>query len=134
MTRGQMRKLIQALLKLRESATDEIALESIGAYPKWKTETEYKVDERVQYDEKLYKCLQDHTSQSTWMPDVSPSLWVRVYIEEFPEWTQPLGSTDAYPLGARVSHGERDGVKIHWESLIDANVYEPGVYGWKEIE
>lgn len=45
-----------------------------------------------------------------------------------PTWVQPLGAQDAYPLGARVLHNG-----LLWESIVDANVWEPGVYGWVEV-
>ena len=41
----------------------------------------------------------------------------------------PAGAADAYPKGAHVSHAG-----YHWESAIDANVWEPGVYGWDIVE
>ena len=48
--------------------------------------------------------------------------------EDFAEpWRQPTGEGDAYPLGAIVSHGN----KI-WRSLLNVNVWEPGVSGWRE--
>lgn len=37
------------------------------------------------------------------------------------------GAQDAYALGAKVSHNEK-----HWISIVDANVWEPGEYGWEE--
>lgn len=40
-------------------------------------------------------------------------------------WVQPIGSHDAYALGALVTHGGDV-----WESTVDANVWEPGVFGW----
>lgn len=78
---------------------------------------------------KLYKCLQAHTSQAGWKPEDSPSLWVGISdpAEEWPEWSQPVGSTDAYAKGAKVSHNGK-----HWTSDVDANTWEPGVYGWTE--
>ena len=76
----------------------------------------------------LYKCVQAHTSQSTWTPDLTPALWARVTIEEWPEWVQPLGAQDAYMSGDRVSHLEK-----HWVSTMDYNVYEPSVYGWEKV-
>ena len=78
---------------------------------------------------KLYKCLQAHTSQGNWKPEDSPSLWVGISdpAEEWPEWSQPVGSTDAYAKGAKVSHNGK-----HWTSDVDANVWEPGAYGWTE--
>lgn len=45
------------------------------------------------------------------------------------EWVQPTGAHDAYPFGAVVSHAS----KI-WESTVENNVWEPGVYGWKEVQ
>ena len=44
------------------------------------------------------------------------------------DWTQPTGAQDAYPLGARVAHGGKV-----WENLTTANVWEPGVSGWREF-
>lgn len=43
------------------------------------------------------------------------------------KWTQPTGAHDAYPAGWTVVHGGKT-----WESLIDNNVHEPGVSGWRE--
>jgi hypothetical protein len=47
---------------------------------------------------------------------------------EFPEWRQPVGATDAYTKGAKVSHKDK-----HWISDVDGNVWEPSVYGWDEV-
>lgn len=44
------------------------------------------------------------------------------------EWTQPTGAHDAYPQGFTVTHNGTT-----WESLIPANVWEPGVSGWREV-
>lgn len=46
---------------------------------------------------------------------------------KYPAWVQPTGAHDAYNIGARVSHKDK-----HWTSDYDANVWEPGVYGWTE--
>ena len=43
------------------------------------------------------------------------------------EWVQPTGAHDAYPLGATVTHNGKV-----WENLTPANVWEPGVSGWRE--
>lgn len=79
------------------------------------------------------RLLQDHTAQADWTPDAAPSLYVRVAAPgTIPEWVQPLGAEDAYRTGDRVRHGGRI-----WESLADANVWEPGAAGtetlWKEV-
>jgi hypothetical protein len=128
-TKAHARALRRLIEQASENLTDTEALEGIELFPKWKTDETYLINERVRYEYTLYKCLMNHTSQETWTPPVSPSLWVRVDDpgEEWPEWRQPTGSTDAYPKGAKVSHNGK-----HWTSDIDANVYEPGVYGWTE--
>lgn len=79
----------------------------------------------------LYRCLTAHTSQLAWTPEDSPSLWVRIAdpAEEWPEWVQPVGSTDAYAKGAKVSHNGKK-----WTSDADNNTWEPGVYGWTEVK
>ena len=130
MTREHALKLRELILKASISLGDEDALQGIELFPLWKAmpPMEYEVGDRVRYNDTLYKCVQAHTSQSDWTPDVTPALWVVVSIDEFPEWRQPTGAHDSYRIGDKVSHLEK-----HWISTIDYNVYEPGVYGWDEV-
>lgn len=108
--------------------TDEQAEQVVDAFPAWQVGKAYEVGIRVRYESLLYKCLQAHTSQSDWTPDTAVSLWMRVGEPgEIPEWVQPTGAHDAYVKGDKVKHN----AKV-WTSDIDANVYEPGVYGWTE--
>ena len=127
-TREHARKLRQLIVKASASLDDESALQGIDLFPLWLTDTAYAVGDRVRYNEVLYKCVQAHTSQATWTPDVTPALWTEVSIDEFPAWKQPLGAQDAYRLGDKVSHLEK-----HWVSTLDYNTYEPSVYGWDEV-
>lgn len=129
MTREKLNSIINALITMRDAVDDTIALAAKGLYPEWKENVQYHTGERHLHNGVLYKCLQDHTSQSTWTPADSPSLWVRIDDPaiEWPEWVQPVGSTDAYPMGAKVSHNGS-----HWTSTVDNNVWEPGMYGWEE--
>lgn len=108
--------------------TDEQALEVIDLYLPWQTDTAYAVGDMRRDNGQLYRCVQAHTSQADWHPAAVPALWVRVSVEEWPEWVQPTGAHDAYAKGAQVSHNDK-----HWTSDIDANTYEPGVYGWTEV-
>jgi len=126
-TKARMRKIIASLIAMRESATDEQAYYAPDVYPAWKDGVAYAVDDRISYGDKLYKCAQAHTSQADWTPDITPALWVRVSIEEWPEWIQPTGAQDAYKTGDKVTHNDK-----HWISTADSNVWEPGVYGWEE--
>ena len=108
------------------SLSDEDALEAVELFPKWQTGVTYILKDRVRYDGILYECIQEHTSQDDWHPDIVPALWKRVAEPgEIPEWVQPAGAHDAYSIGDKVRHNGSI-----WQSTINANVYEPGVYGW----
>lgn len=127
MTRGRAKQLRALIETLAITLDDATALTGVELFPAWATDTAYAVGDRVQYNGVLYKCVQAHTSQADWMPDATPALWVIVSVEEWPEWIQPTGAHDAYASGAKVSHNGK-----HWVSALDANTYEPGVYGWTE--
>ena len=120
----QLRAMIE---KASLSLTDEDALQAVELYPAWQTDTAYTVDERIRYNSTLYRCVQAHTSQADWTPDATPALWTVVSLDEWPEWRQPTGAQDAYSKGDKVSHNDK-----HWISDVDANVWEPGIYGWSE--
>lgn len=122
MTREEAKSIVEALVTLRNSATDEQAISVPVLYPRWKTGVAYKTGDRVLYKDVLYKVLSGHTSQSDWTPDVAVSLFAKVLIPDsdaIPEWEQP-DSTNPYMKGDKV---KRNGVI--WESLIDNNVWEP---------
>lgn len=125
MTRGKAKLLRKLIEQLAITLDDETALTGVELFPMWGIDIDYAVDDRVQHESTLYKCVQAHTAQSDWTPDATPALWVVVTVEEWPEWVQPAGSHDSYAKDAKVTHnGER------WISDVDSNVWEPGVYGW----
>lgn len=120
------------------SNTDEQANETKSLYPDWETDFKegdtLEEGQRVNYKDLLYKVLQSHQKQSTWNPVDVPSLFAKVLIPDediIPEWEQP-GSTNPYMKGDQVTHNGKT-----WESLIDYNVWEPGVAGaetlWKVV-
>lgn len=121
------RKLRYYIEKASLSLTDEDALQAVELYPAWQTGTAYSVNDRIRHNSILYRCVQAHTSQADWTPDITPALWTKVSIEEYPEWIQPTGAQDAYRIGDKVSHKGK-----HWINTLDYNTYEPGVYGWNE--
>lgn len=130
MTRAEAEAFIASLVRLRESATDEQALAAPVLYPAWRSGVDYVAGARLLYNGTLYKVLQAHTSQETWTPDASPSLFSIVLIPDpgtIPEWVQP-SSTNPYMAGDKVLHNGKT-----WTSDIDNNVWEPGVYGWTEV-
>ena len=132
----QLRKLLE---KQTLSLTDQEALEVSTFIPRWKESIDYTIDDRVSIEEGdtvlLYKCIQAHTSQDDWKPDVTPSLWAKVLTSDDGtplQWEQP-DSTNPYMAGDKVTHNGKT-----WESLVDNNVWEPGATGteslWKEVE
>jgi len=127
-SRALARKLRAYIEKAAISLSDEDALEAVELYPAWKPGTAYEVDERIRHEGILYRCVQAHTSQADWTPDITPALWAVVSLDEWPEWVQPVGASDAYSKGDKVSHNDK-----HWVSDVDANVWEPSVYGWNEV-
>ena len=130
MTREEAKAFVDSIVKLRGLATDEMSLQVPNLYPTWKEDTSYEINDRILYNNILYKVITTHTSQTTWTPDVSPSLFAKVLIPDenvIPEWVQP-DSTNPYMTGDKVMY---DG-KV-WVSTIDNNVWSPSTYGWQEI-
>ena len=124
-------KLRPFIEKAAMSLDDADALEAVQLFPHWNDSAKYQKDDKVQFQNILYKCLQGHIAQPTWSPITSPSLWAKVLIpnpNEIPEWEQP-DSTNAYQIGDKVMF---EG-KIY-ESVIANNVWAPNVYGWKEVQ
>lgn len=124
------RAVIQDLLN---TAGDEIILKEPNLADNWKTDKDYVLNAVVRYEGMPYRCLQPHKSQATWKPDVSPSIWTKILTQEgqILPWEQP-SSTNGYSIGDKVTHKDKT-----WISLVDNNVWEPGVAGtenlWSEV-
>ena len=133
MNRNKAKAFIEAFVKLRSLATDEMSLQVPNLYPTWRAEVNYVTGDRVLHEDTLYKVLQDHTSQETWTPDVSASLFAKVLIPDenvIPEWVQP-DSTNAYMTGDKVTYNGKTYV-----SLMDHNTWSPEAYpaAWELVQ
>ena len=133
-TYEEARRLRAIIEQQMQGADDTTALEAVTLYPHWRTGVDYAAGHRVQYDGILYSVLTAHTSQETWTPDASPSLFAKVLIPDpdvIPEWEQP-DSTNPYMAGDKVTHNGKT-----YESQVDYNVWEPGAVGsellWIEV-
>ena len=190
---ARARELRKTIEGLAENLTDVEGLENVELFAQYAVGKDYAVGDRFQYNGELYKVLQAHTSQQSWVPGTgTESLYVKVddihagtaedpipyngnmelienlyytqdgvlyrctrstgtavynalselvglYVEvvtsgteeptgdEVAEWVQP-DSTNPYMTGDRVLHNGST-----WESTVDNNVWEPGVYGWAEV-
>lgn len=133
----EMRKALQMFIGTLDVETQlDKMLEIPSVFPAYEVGKAYKTKDVFSYgtnavgDPQLYQVLQDHTGAAEWTPDTASSLYKKIGVTDdgYPEWVQPLGATDAYNKGDKVSHnGSR------WVSDVDNNVWEPGVYGWTEV-
>lgn len=62
------------------AVNDQTALRMIAFYPEYEVDYQYKKDEKFVFAGSLFKVLQDHTSQSTWVPGATgtESLYTRI--------------------------------------------------------
>ena len=129
MTRSEAQAIRTALESAAVEFTDETALTVKWAFPVW-TPKVYAVGDRVQHGGKLYKCVQAHAENGTYIPGEAKSLWAEVLPGQdgsIGEWTQP-DSTNPYMKGNEVMYNG-----VHYRSTIDYNVYAPPT-GWEVIE
>ena len=123
------------------SLPEEKALECVRLYRQWEVGKKYVEGEYFTYgvngvgDPQLYKVNdgKEHTSQTDWTPDMTPSLYTAVGLDEegYPIWSQPTGAHDAYDEGDIVNYNG-----TLYESKMNGNVYSPEAYpdGWKKYE
>ena len=131
----ELRALIEKAMTETASLTEAEAVAATCLYPKWSGNgVAYVKGQRVQDDGVLYTVLQNHTSPAGWKPADALSLFAKVLIPDptvVPEWEQP-DSTNPYMKGDKVKHNSKT-----WVSLVDNNVWEPGVTGtaalWQEV-
>lgn len=112
---------------IRESELSEADTKALTSlFRPWKPGEAVKAGELRRRGGDLYECLQEHTTQADWKPDVAKSLWkIRSAPGVIPIWVQPTGAHDAYNLGAQVQWPDGETV---WESTMDGNATEPGTF------
>lgn len=121
---------LDTLLRQDQMTADEVAA-LVSLYEAWSSASvAYVAGDIRSYGGTLYRIVTPHTSQLSWTPDVVPALWEPCApAGVIPEWVQPLGAHDAYQMGDRVTFGGQV-----WQSTINNNVWQPGVYGWIVVE
>jgi hypothetical protein len=116
-------------LVLAGEVSEEDADAISALFPAWAVGIAYPLGSIVEFEGSVYVIVQAHTSQEGWEPPVVPALWTRYTPPgQVDAWVQPTGAQDAYALGARVTHAGH-----LWESTVEANVWEPGVFGWTDL-
>lgn len=133
MTLQEAKTYRKEIEKAAISLPDDEAILTPEMFRHWKPDESMTTDERICYEEKLYRVVQTHTSQEGWEPDKTPALFTEVAKPgEIPVWKQPTGAQDAYMIGDKVHYPTaEDPIYI---STIDNNTWAPGVYGWELIE
>ena len=102
-------KIKPYLQKGAQSLGDADALEIKSLYPEWENGVEYTTRKKAQYKGKLYRCLQAHTSQADWTPDVSASLWTVIDEEHKGTINDPIPYSGNMAL-ENGKYYEQDGV------------------------
>jgi len=105
----------------------EASLSPIPDGMEWKSGLNLALGTIINYSGSNFKVIQPHISQAGWSPSLTPALFKLIH-EPYADWVQPLGAHDAYMMGDVVLH---NGVK--WQSDMDHNVWEPGVFGWSKV-
>lgn len=122
----------RALQMFAATLTDEQAMEVATVYEPWKVGKDYTGGERFTFgtnavgDPQLYVVNdgKEHTSQMDWAPDVTPSLYTPIGLDDsgYPVWAQPTGAHDAYDTGDIVNYNG-----TLYQSMIPGNTTVPGM-------
>ena len=90
MKREKALKIIDAIKRIRENLTDEEALDYIVLYHDWAAGEDLSVGERIEYKDRLYKVVQAHTTQESWTPNLTPSLFEPIDVVNEGTLTNPI--------------------------------------------
>ena len=124
---------------IERTADDETLLEMEDVFEEWDVGRAYKAGRVLRFNGDLWRVGQPHTSQDDWLPPDVPALYVKIApTGVIPEWRQPQGKHDAYRIGDKVTHKGNvwectDG-SMDEELGVKLNTWEPGVYGWEQID
>lgn len=115
-------------------ADDIVAFRTM--WPDWQSDTDYKENDSLQYDEKYWRVSQDLTSSKVYPPGSSESLYYEVQLADdgIIIYRTCHGKYDSVRLGEKRHYPDADGPV--YESLVDYNEYSPKDYpdNWKLVE
>ena len=127
----EAKEIRKAIDTFAENQTDETLIDNKAAFEWWRPGIAAEKDKIYRFGDDIYRCIQPHTTQDDWTPGITPALFVKISLEEFPQWVQPTGAHDAYNKGDKVSDEGK-----HWISEMDGNIWKPRTVAgaWSEIE
>ena len=127
-----MKKVIKRYIKSQIKQNKFDPLEVDVLIDDWQTGVLYELNDAVKYGEKVYRVIQEHTSQPDQTPDIASDLY-QLYTQTISKWVKPANAENAYNAGDWVIYNEHI-----YRSLVDNNIWEPiGYYigkAWKLIK
>jgi len=130
MNRAEAKRYRRRIEQAAASLPDDDAVFVPEMFRHWKAGVDLIADERICYEDKLYRVVQQHRTQEGWEPDKTPALFTEVPKPgEIPVWKQPTGAQDAYMKGDKVHYPTKDDPV--YVSTVDNNTWAPDVYGWE---
>ena len=131
MTRSEAYAYRRSIENAAALQSDEKALDNIYLYPPFEVGIAVTAGYRCHFRDVLYKCIQPHTTQADWTPDITPALWVVVSLDEWPEIPETITSENAWMAGRK---GTWKGV--HKICQLDNCVWNPDQYpaAWKDAD
>ena len=78
MKRSEAIRLRSIVEQAAQSLPDNVAVTAKMFYPAWEEGAAYRVGEKVQRNGKLWRVVQEHTSQTGWEPENTVSLWEQI--------------------------------------------------------
>lgn len=133
LTNEQRQAIINALVALRENATDAIASENISIYPTLKGNGKLiRAGIRINHGGKILRAAVDLWDTAENSPENAPALWEEIeYREGIRIIPDVITAGKAFYLGELGWWGE-----TLYRSKVEANVYTPAAYppNWEEVE
>jgi len=133
MTRAEAQAMIEALVRLREGASDQQSSAAVELYPRLKGQGALvKAGTRINWDGAIKRAAADLWDTPENTPDTAPTLWENIrYREGYRIIPETITAGTVFALGELGWWGN-----VLYKSLLAANVQTPETYpaGWGKVE
>ena len=90
MTKDEAIRLRRIIEQAAQSLDDKTALEAVCLHPHWAVGAAYCSGFKVRHDDRLFRCVQAHTSMDGWQPENTPALWEEINETHTGELNDPI--------------------------------------------
>lgn len=90
MTKDEAIRLRRIIEQAAQSLDDKTALEAACLHPHWAVGAAYCSGFKVRHDDRLFRCVQAHTSMDGWQPENTPALWEEINETHTGELNDPI--------------------------------------------